>query len=83
MRQLYSLIKIPNNADRLKEIGEFCLKTKTKNTKCDTMLKMLKDRFKTCEKKPKSDNECQSFKINFCTAYNNFPCCPDVCFIFI
>lgn len=71
-------LQIPNSADKLKEIGDFCVKTKTKEPRCDTMLKLLKDKFKVCEKKPKTDNECQTFKIQFCTAYTNFPCCPDV-----
>ena len=62
----------------MKEIGNYCLKTKQKEANCENMLKLLKDKFKTCEKKPKTDTDCQTFKFQFCSAYTNFPCCPDV-----
>lgn len=42
------------------------------------MLALLKEKFKKCEQQPKTDRDCQSFKIEFCTAFKNFPCCPDV-----
>lgn len=46
------------------------------------MLNMLKEKFKECQKMPKTHNECQKFKVNFCAAYTNFPCCPDVTKLF-
>ena len=70
--------KIPEDATKLKDIGQYCLKIKTKDVNCDKMLSMLKEKFKSCEKMPKTDNECQTFKVNFCTAFKTFPCCPDV-----
>ncbi len=39
---------------------------------------MLRDKFKKCEKTPKTDYDCQIFKMNLCGAFPNFPCCVDV-----
>lgn len=74
----FSNFKIPNDAEKLKKIGNFCLKTKTKDLNCETMLRLLKEKFKNCEKKPKTDTDCQTFKVQFCSAFTNFPCCADV-----
>lgn len=71
-------LTIPTESDGLKHIAKFCLQSREKNVKCDKMLVLLKDKFKTCEKKPKTDTECQSFKMNFCGAFKNFPCCSEV-----
>lgn len=68
---------IPNDAEKLKKIGNYCLRTKQRDQNCDKMLTLLKEKFKYCEKMPKSNTECQTFKINFCTAYPGFPCCAD------
>ncbi|RNA06714.1 hypothetical protein BpHYR1_009217 [Brachionus plicatilis] len=67
---------VPKDAKKLKEIGEYCLTNK--NINCDKMLALLKDKFTKCERRSKYDSDCQSFKIEFCTAFKNFPCCPDV-----
>lgn len=66
----------------MKKIGQYCLKIKTKDSNCDRALMMLKDKFKKCEKSPKSDADCQTFKMNLCGAFSNFPCCADVKFTF-
>lgn len=72
------LTSLPNDAKKLKEIGDYCLKSKGKDQNCDTALNMLKTRFKSCDKASKSDRECTDFKINFCSAFSKFPCCPDI-----
>ncbi|CAF0775527.1 unnamed protein product [Brachionus calyciflorus] len=69
---------IPKSAEKLKQIGNYCLKIKHRDQNCDIMLALLKEKFKICEKKPKTDSDCQIFKIQFCSAFENFPCCPDV-----
>ncbi len=47
---------------------------------CFKMLNMIREKFKVCQNFPTTHTECQSFKISFCTAYSNFPCCVDVIF---
>lgn len=69
---------IPSEPEKLKEIGQYCLKANGKDPNCDKALQMLKTKFKSCDKAPKSEEECQHFKMSFCTAFSNFPCCPDV-----
>ncbi len=54
------------------------MKSKGQDPNCDTALQMLKTKFKGCEKALKTDTECSDFKMNFCTAFSKFPCCPDV-----
>ena len=39
---------------------------------------MLRENFKRCEKSPKTDHECQSFKMNLCGAFPKFACCSDI-----
>ena len=75
--------KIPNDAEKLKKIGSFCLTTKQKDSNCDQMLNKLKSKFKSCEHSPKTDQDCQSFKMNFCSAFSKFPCCVDVRFFIL
>lgn len=69
---------IPTDSAKLKEIGNYCLKINGKDKNCDRALKMLKTKFKGCDKASNSDKECAKFKITFCTAFSKFPCCPDV-----
>ncbi len=69
---------IPKSSEKLKQIGNFCLKQKTKHANCEKMLVLLRTKFKTCEKAPKTNADCQSFKMDFCSAFTNFPCCVDV-----
>ena len=42
------------------------------------MLVLLRNKFKDCQSRPKSDGECQEFKTKLCSAFPMFPCCADV-----
>ena len=73
--------KVPKNAESLKNIGDYCVKTRTKEANCAKMLDLLKQKFQGCQQISKdNDNECINFKNMFCTAFKDFPCCADVRF---
>lgn len=72
---LFFRLKLPEDENTMRAIGNYCVKPNVKDKNCDKMLVLLKEKFKTCEKLPGNDSACQSFKLKFCSAYPQFPNC--------
>jgi len=73
-----TITELPTDSAVLKQIGDYCVRSTIKEKNCDLTLTLIKGKFKECEKKPASDKECQTFKLDFCKAYPKFQCCAEV-----
>lgn len=71
---LSSFEQIPTSADGLKSRGDYCL-VRQGEEKCRLLLNAIKLRYVECSKAPRTDAECQNFKVSLCKAFPKFSPC--------